>query len=443
MNFLGIIKNGTKKKAGLYMPSLFPASRTTYDNTQSGLSANRTQGAIDELCTTVNSKVSDEPTFTEANTRANIASGESFSTILGKIKKFFSDLKTVAFSGSYNDLSDKPTIPTIPGVVSTSANGLAPKVTDTSKFLKGDGTWATPTDTNTTYTVATGDSAGQIKVTPSSGSAYNVDVKSIVKHLGDVAKSNMNDVGKLYPSVGMTALTDPGNTTDNPMNGTTKSTGWHLYWDTSYSDDPSGSNAWVAQIANKAGSNQWWVRSRAGGKITNGTAWTSPWRHLVTADVAGKGSATKPTYVDKNGDVQACAYTLGKSVPSDADFVKNTEYKILDNYLTSEFIVSGSTAQAYASTNVTLPAGTYLLITTTWGKVNGNGSVWLMTFIGGTEICNTLLSDNINMHQLIYFGVYTSSGAAARFELAASKGNATSVTIPPYEKYELRAIRLY
>lgn len=34
-----------------------------------------------------------------------------------------------------------------PGVVSTSANGLAPKITDTSKFLKGDGTWATPTNT--------------------------------------------------------------------------------------------------------------------------------------------------------------------------------------------------------------------------------------------------------------------------------------------------------
>lgn len=56
--------------------------------------------------------VSDNPTFTEASARANIVSGESFSTILGKIKKFFSDLKTVAFSGSYNDLSNKPTIPT-------------------------------------------------------------------------------------------------------------------------------------------------------------------------------------------------------------------------------------------------------------------------------------------------------------------------------------------
>ena len=31
--------------------------------------------------------------------------------LFGKIKKFFSDLKTVAFTGSYTDLSNKPTIP--------------------------------------------------------------------------------------------------------------------------------------------------------------------------------------------------------------------------------------------------------------------------------------------------------------------------------------------
>ena len=34
-------------------------------------------------------------------------------------------------------------------------------------------------NTNTTYTIATGDSNGQIKVTPSSGTAYNVDVKGL------------------------------------------------------------------------------------------------------------------------------------------------------------------------------------------------------------------------------------------------------------------------
>ena len=50
-------------------------------------------------------------TFTETTSRINIATGEKLSVIFGKIKKFFSDLKTVAFTGSYTDLSNKPTIP--------------------------------------------------------------------------------------------------------------------------------------------------------------------------------------------------------------------------------------------------------------------------------------------------------------------------------------------
>lgn len=50
-----------------------------------------------------------DTTFTDASSRVNIASGDSIKTILGKIKKWFSDLKTVAFSGSYSDLSGKPT----------------------------------------------------------------------------------------------------------------------------------------------------------------------------------------------------------------------------------------------------------------------------------------------------------------------------------------------
>ncbi len=46
--------------------------------------------------------------FTQAGTRENIRSGEKHKTLFGKIAKYFSDLKPVAFTGSYNDLQDKP-----------------------------------------------------------------------------------------------------------------------------------------------------------------------------------------------------------------------------------------------------------------------------------------------------------------------------------------------
>lgn len=49
-------------------------------------------------------------TFTQASTRTNIASDEKMSVLMGKIAKYFADLKTVAFSGDYGDLSNKPTI---------------------------------------------------------------------------------------------------------------------------------------------------------------------------------------------------------------------------------------------------------------------------------------------------------------------------------------------
>lgn len=50
-----------------------------------------------------------EPEFTVADKRENIASKEKISKILGKIAKFFTDLKKVAFTGDYADLTNKPT----------------------------------------------------------------------------------------------------------------------------------------------------------------------------------------------------------------------------------------------------------------------------------------------------------------------------------------------
>lgn len=45
-----------------------------------------------------------EPSFSQAATRANLASGEKIPVLFGKIMKWFSDLKAVAFSGKFTDL---------------------------------------------------------------------------------------------------------------------------------------------------------------------------------------------------------------------------------------------------------------------------------------------------------------------------------------------------
>lgn len=70
-----------------------------------------------EWATTVQDRAITEPklnsditTFTQASSRTSLTSGESIKTIWGKISKWFADLKAVAFSGSYSDLSNRPTL---------------------------------------------------------------------------------------------------------------------------------------------------------------------------------------------------------------------------------------------------------------------------------------------------------------------------------------------
>lgn len=53
-------------------------------------------------------KVNINVEFEETANRQQLSSGDNIKTIFGKIKKWLSDLKPVAFSGSYNDLSDIP-----------------------------------------------------------------------------------------------------------------------------------------------------------------------------------------------------------------------------------------------------------------------------------------------------------------------------------------------
>ena len=87
-----------------------------------------------------------QPTFTEASTRVNITSGETLSTLFGKIKKFFADLKTVAFTGSYTDLSNKPTSMQNPNSLTLTMNGSSSSYNGASSASKS---WYAPTNVGT------------------------------------------------------------------------------------------------------------------------------------------------------------------------------------------------------------------------------------------------------------------------------------------------------
>ncbi len=80
-----------------------------------------------------NTKINVE--FDEATSRQQLNSGENISTLFGKVKKIFSDLKAVCFSGSYIDLSDIPTTAT------TEADGLM-SASDKTKLDNADDIYA-------------------------------------------------------------------------------------------------------------------------------------------------------------------------------------------------------------------------------------------------------------------------------------------------------------
>lgn len=65
--------------------------------------------------------------------RTNINSGENISSLFAKIRRFILDLKAVCFSGSYNDLSDTPVIPSVDAELSpVSENPVQNKAVSTA-----------------------------------------------------------------------------------------------------------------------------------------------------------------------------------------------------------------------------------------------------------------------------------------------------------------------
>ena len=206
----GINKNGTKHKIGIVMPSFFPASRVTYDNTQSGLTSTDVQDAIDELAQGgggggghtiwnaiktaltqrtklwfADAKVTDDST--EQATKVEIvqliddedelddapdglyqgdydemAEGILDASVVaygdGTVEDALDELATVAFSGSYNDLNDQPTIPTNTNQLTNGAGFItssgscvyatsAGSATDSTKLPLTGGTLQSSSDT--------------------------------------------------------------------------------------------------------------------------------------------------------------------------------------------------------------------------------------------------------------------------------------------------------
>lgn len=102
----------TKPAAGIHKSDLASCVQASLGKADTALQKHQDiSGKLDKTGDASNTTV----TFSAASARENVKTGEKLSVIVGKIAKWFADLKTVAFTGSYNDLANKPTIPDISG----------------------------------------------------------------------------------------------------------------------------------------------------------------------------------------------------------------------------------------------------------------------------------------------------------------------------------------
>ena len=159
-------------------------------------------------------------TITAASTRANLTTGEKLSISLGKIAKWFSDLKTVAFTGSYNDLSNKPTSMAANGGNSSTVNGhtVNSDVPAGAKFTDTN-TWRPQPDWNAT----SGDASIKNKPTLGSAATANKGDFATASHThsqyltshqdisGKVNKSGDTLSGRITRSGGGTWISDRNN----------------------------------------------------------------------------------------------------------------------------------------------------------------------------------------------------------------------------------------
>lgn len=245
----------------------------------------------------------------------------------------------------------------------------APSAGAANRYLRSDGTWTVPPDTNTTYNVATQSLNGLMSATDKvkldgvesgankythptytakSNGLYKVTVDS-TGHVSGTSAVTKSDI---------TALGIPGqdtNTTYSPFKGATSSTAgesglvpapsagdqgtflradgtWSnpetakystgtattagltkLYTGTGSSTDGTMTqNAITSALNGKAASSH--THNYAGSSSVGGSA-----NSAVKLNTSTAGSATQPVYFT-DGKPAACTYTLGKSVPSNAVF---------------------------------------------------------------------------------------------------------------------------
>ena len=141
-------------------------------------------------------------TFTQASERTNVTTGDKLTTILGKIAKFFADLKTVAFTGKYSDLTGLPTIPTVTNDLTDELKGQYDAAYTHSQQAHA------PADAEKNILVGVQVNGADVAV-DSATRKVNVTVPTTVAQLTDAANYALkSDITNVYRYQGSVATVD-------------------------------------------------------------------------------------------------------------------------------------------------------------------------------------------------------------------------------------------
>lgn len=148
------------------------------------------------------------------------------STSLGGVKVPADSGITLSPDGNITLTKDKlvQLIGAFSGASSTAAgtSGLVPQPLKggNNLYLKGDGTWGTPANTNTTYTLGSGTNNGTLKLTPSSGAVQDNIAVTGLKSLAYKDSLSASDVGAVSKDADyIVGATVNGNTLTLQPNG--------------------------------------------------------------------------------------------------------------------------------------------------------------------------------------------------------------------------------
>lgn len=388
------------------------------------------------------------PSFTEASGRVNIDSGESYTTLFGKIKKYFSDLKSGAFNsitqGTYITVTTNDTtheteikhnnsgvtaaskgdtanqtpgfgdtfkavsytvdaqghltaagdhtvkIPTISfatgsanGNISVNINGAGAtdikvkgisdlafiaKGSDNSKYLRSDGSWVKPPNDNTTYSFTGG--TNKFTVTPSGGTAFDVTITpSITNNVtgsgtnGYIAKFNgkntitngpafgsdttkylRNDGSWVKPPNDNTTYTFAEGSTNGafsvtPSGGSASSVKVHGLGSLAYKDSLSKSDVGLGNVENKSSATIRGELTKA--NVTTALGYTPPTSDTNTTYTIATG--------DSNGQIKVTpssgsAYNVSVKGLGDRAFDSTSYLPLAGGNMTGDIGMANSTA---------------------------------------------------------------------------------------------------